>query len=627
MITRNLFLLAGLFIALSLNAQDTNKKSAKTVSKPARAALTSRSFSGLDTAFARILKDWKAAGFAVAVVEKDKIVYAQGFGYKDVENRVPVTANTVFAIGSCTKAFTSSIIGLLGKDGSLDIDKPVKTYLPELNFYDNEMNNNVTLRDMMCHRTGVSRYDYSWYYFPTLSRDTLMRRMQYMEPSAPLRQKWQYNNFMFMLQGLVAERLTHKTWEQNVQERILAPLGMTNTTVDIEDWMKAPDKAYGYDVRKDSIIHRQDFYNINGMAPAGAINSSVNDMAKWVTVWLNGGKYMGKEILPAPYVNEAMSSQMVMSGALPGKAHPDAFLSNYGFGWMLSSYRGHYRVEHGGNIDGFSASTCFFPSDSIGIIVLSNQNGSAVPSLVRNLVADRALGLRYQDWESEAIGSKLDGDAKAKQAATTVPSRKKYGTTPSHPAVDYTGIYTAPGTEQFEVELSHDSLFMVLPASRFWLQHFHYDVYRMLDKTDLEFFDSTDESGAKFMFLADENGDIVSASIPLEGTKPIIFTKSAKMGPLTRDSLVKYTGDYSLNGVIVKVYIKGDNTLYVYVPNQPEYELVPNGRDKFNLKVLKGYSVEFSGNAKGEVSGISFVQPNGVFKATKVEKGPDELKK
>lgn len=217
--------------------------------------------------FARVLKDWKAAGFAVAVVEKNKVIYAKGFGYKDVQAKLPVTVNTQFAIGFCTKAFTASLIGLLAKDDKLDLDKPVRTYLPALNFYNNEMNNGVTLRDMMCHRTGVSRFDYSWYFFPSRSREELMQRMQYMEPSEPLRRKWQYNNFMFMLQGLVTEKLTNKTWEDNIKEKLFEPLGMSNSNTTLKEWMHAPDLAIGYQLIHDSIIKKQDYYDISGMAP------------------------------------------------------------------------------------------------------------------------------------------------------------------------------------------------------------------------------------------------------------------------------------------------------------------------------------------------------------------------
>jgi len=584
-------------------------------------AETADRFKGLDTAFARILKDWKAAGFAVAVVEKDKVVYAKGFGYKDWEAKAPVTAYTQFAIGSCTKAFTASLIGLLVKDGKVDIDKPVRNYLPTLNFYNNEMNDNVTLRDMMCHRTGLSRYDYSWYFFPSRSKDTLMQRMQYMEPSEPLRRKWQYNNFMFMLQGVVAEKLSGKSWEENIREKLFEPLGMSNSNVSLAEWKQAKDLAVGYNLKHDSIIQKSDYYDISGMAPAGSINSSVTDMAKWLTLWINGGKYQGKEILSAQYVTEAMSSQMVISGALPDKERTDMFMSNYGFGWMLTSYRGHYRVEHGGNIDGFSASTCFFPSDSIGIVVLCNQNGSQVPAMVRNLVSDRLLGLKYRDWQTQFFSADTAARAKGKDAMKTSVSDRKTGTTPSHPLKDYTGLYTSAGKESFELSLQHDSLFIFVPNQKMYLRHYHYDVFNLWDKDDLQDNDTSNTNGIKIIFRMDESGNIASASMPLEGPlKPIVFTKGAKPKPISKDSLQKYVGDYTLSGATVSVYIKGENTLYVFVPGQPEYELVATDKDKFSLKVLPAYNVLFTANAKGEISDLTFIQPNGNFKATKVVK-------
>src|SRR5579872_4672778 len=187
----------------------------------------SNPFSGLDTSFARVLSDWHAAGFAVAVVAKDSVIYARGFGYRDYEHKTPVTPHTLFAIGSCTKAFTASLIGMLDHDGKLDIDKPVRDYLPELKFYTPAMDDMITLRDMMCHRTGLPRHDLSWYLFGTSNRDSMIRKVQYMEPTAGIRERWQYNNFMFAAQGVVAEKLTNQSWEQNVAARLFTPLHMT----------------------------------------------------------------------------------------------------------------------------------------------------------------------------------------------------------------------------------------------------------------------------------------------------------------------------------------------------------------------------------------------------------------
>ena len=180
---------------------------------------------GLDTAFARVLKNFKTAGFAVAVIEKDKVIYSKGFGYSNIVSKTPVTPNTLFAIGSCTKAFTAGLLGILNKDGKVDFDKPVRTYLPNVQFYSADLTNTITLRDMMSHRTGLPRHDYSWYFFNTNNRDSLVQRIQYLEPSAPLRQNWQYNNFMFMLQGAVTEKLTGKSLGGKYQRKVLSAAG------------------------------------------------------------------------------------------------------------------------------------------------------------------------------------------------------------------------------------------------------------------------------------------------------------------------------------------------------------------------------------------------------------------
>jgi len=572
-------------------------------------------FVGLDTAFARVLKEWHAAGFAVAVVEKNHIVYAKGFGYRDYENKIPVTPNTLFAIGSCTKAFTASLIGMLVQDGKLDYDKPVRDYLPELKFYKDEMNDKITLRDMMCHRTGLPRHDFSWYLFTTSSRDSLLQRIQYMEPSAGLREKWQYNNFMFFAQGMVAEKITGRKWEDNIRERIFQPLGMSSSTFSVDDMKKSNDAALGYQAKNDSVISKMDYYHIDAMGPAGSINSSVNDMSKWVITWINNGKFDGKEIIPTGHRTEAISSQMVIAGALPEKENPDIYFANYGFGWMVSSYKGHYRVEHGGNIDGFSASTSFFPSDSIGIIVLSNQNGSAVPSIVRNLLADRMLKLKYQDWQSE-LKKKFDKQKKENEdAKKTAIKTDKPKTKPSHEWKDYEGLYSNKAYGSFEVEMERDSLFAITGEHVWWLKHNQYDIFDAFDKDPKEGIDTSDNS-IPIQFQMNANGDLTSFDIGLEPTlKPISFTKSPKPKAISIDSLQKYVGDYELSSIILKVSIKNNKTLTLFVPGQPEYELVPVDKNKFSIKSLTGFTVQFNANDKNEITEMLSIQPNGTFKA------------
>jgi CubicO group peptidase (beta-lactamase class C family) len=581
-------------------------------------------FAGLDTAFARVLKDWHAAGFAVAVVDRDKVIYAKGFGYRDADAKLPVTPHTLFAIGSCTKAFTASLIGQLNQQGVLDIDKPVRNYLPDLKFYNPDMDNMITLRDMMCHRTGLPRYDLAWYLFPGDTRDDLIHKIKYMEPSAGIREKWQYNNFMFMAQGSVVEKLTGKSWESNIMEKIFQPLGMNESSFLIGDMEKSKDASLGYGLKNDSILKKLDYYHIGGLAPAGAINSNVLDMASWVTTWINGGKFHDKEILPRNYVDEAMSAQMVSGGGVPSKDAPDVFFSSYGFAWTLSSYRGHYRVEHGGNIDGFSASTCFFPSDSIGIVVLTNQNGSSVPSIVRNMLADRLLHLPSKDWSGYLKGISDKAKADEKKTAAGKISDRKPGTHPSHAPGDYAGIYNNKAFGSFEVALERDSLFAVFSKQTWWLKHYHYDIFDPFDKDPKTGIDtSTSEGGGggiRLQFDMDQSGNIVSVSMRLEATldKPFVFTRTPKAAKLTAAELQKYVGEYVLGGTITsKIYVKNDSTLYLFVPGQPEYELVPVGSDKFTITTLSGFSIQFISNDKGEVTELLAIQPNGTFKATK----------
>ena len=577
--------------------------------------------SGLDTTFERVLKTFHVAGFAVAIVEKDSVLYANGFGYRDWENKIPVTPHTLFAIGSCTKAFTAALLGILEQEGQVSLDKPVRDYLPALKFYNESMDNNITLRDMMCHRTGLPRYDFSWYFFHTSSRDSLLGRIRYMEPTAGIRERWQYNNFMFFAQGMVEEKITHQSWEENITNRIFRPLGMTESTLSIEDMLKQKDFAVGYDLKKDSIIKKQDYFKgIHAIAPAGAINSNVTDMSAWLKTWIHGGKDHGKEMIPGSYVMQAISAQMAIGGGLPSKESPDVYFAAYGLGWSLSSYRGHYRVEHGGNIDGFSANTCFFPADSIGIVVLANQDASAVPSVVRNIIVDRLLHLPYKDWTTLLHRQEEQARKVRREAEAAKVSNRKPGTHLSHPLPDYTGLYNNPAFGTFEVSLKDDSLFALMSDQALWLKHYHYDIFIPVRKDSEDGYDSTggDESN-KIQFGMDPGGDISTASIPMEPSlnKPIVFTRAPKGKALDSAQLQKYVGEYNFTAAVTaKVYTKG-KTLYLFVPGQPEYALANIGPDKFTITSLSGYIMQFVTDAQGQVTGMLAIQPNGTFKATK----------
>jgi CubicO group peptidase (beta-lactamase class C family) len=571
----------------------------------------SKRLSGVEKELEKVLEDQKVAGYSVAVVYKDKIIYSKGFGYRDVENKKPVTPNTLFAIGSSSKAFTSAILGQLEKEGKLKLDDLARAHLPKLEFKYDYMNTGITIRDMMCHRTGLSRFDYSWYMFNTGNRDSLIQRVKFMEPNAKLRQKWQYNNFMFLAQGMIAEKITEKTWEENIHERFFKPLNMTHSNTDIFATEKDLDASLPYTVDDKMEIKKLDYYNINGMGPAGSINSCANDMANWVSTWIMGGKFRGEEIIPVSYVREASSSQMVVSGGQPG-AHPDIQFKNYGLGWFLESYRGHYLVEHGGNIDGFSASVGFYPSDSIGIVVLTNQNGSAATDIVRNILSDKLFGLTPIPWNADAKKAQEEMAEMMKKAENDKDTLQVKNTKPSHPLTDYAGLYANPAFSEFLITLKNDTLFTTIAGEKVWLKHYHYDVFS---------FESTDpkeqqEDGEDFFinFGTANNGKIESASMELnEPGKSTVFERRPIKVNLSDDVLSKYVGEYDLEGMTVKIYLKG-TTLMVLVPGQPDYETVSVGNDTFDLAIAKGYSVKFTVE-NGTAKAVTFVQPNGNFTA------------
>lgn len=573
---------------------------------------------GLDKELDSILTDFHIAGFSIAIVEKNKTLYTKGYGYKDVENKKPVTENTLFAIGSCTKAFTSSLLGILREEGKIDFDKSPRDYLPELKFFNGDMNNLVTVKDMMCHRTGLPRHDVSWYLFPSNSRDSLIKRIEYQEPTLPVRSGWQYNNFMFMAQGAIAEKITGSSWEQLLREKILNPLGMSTTTVNIDQMIASADHSYGYINTKDDKIEKEDYYRIRAMGPAGSINSSAKEMAEWLKIWISNGAIDSTQIIPKIYRDDAISAQMSMGGGPPDISHPDLHMSSYGYGWMMSSYRGHYRVEHGGAIDGFTASTCFFPSDSIGIVVLVNQGGSSAPPIVRNIIADRMLKLPSGHWKTEELKRRAEQKENNKTVKENMSTGKQADTKPSHLISSYTGTFNHPGYGTFNIEMSNDSLFTSLPDIRMYLKHYHFDIFQPLEVKD-GVIDTSNQDVPQLLlqFESDLKGDISKIKVVLEtGIDPIEFDRIAQIIELDSDNLKKYVGEYMLSGVTAKVYIQAESTLYVEVPGQPPYKLAPTGDLKFTFVDVPGFDLIFS-QEDGRITALTFLQPNGNFTAVR----------
>lgn len=574
---------------------------------------TDKRLKGIEKQFNLILESTKTPGFAVAIVEGDNVIYANGFGYADYENKIAVDANTLFAIGSSTKAFTSALLGILREDNKLSFDDSPLQYIPGLKFYNNDMNNNIIIKDLMRHSTGLPRHDGAWYLFSSHNKDSLVSRIQYQEPFTGVRQAWYYNNFGFLLQGVITEKLTGVTWEKNIEDRFFKPLGMHRSKTKIGGMKNSKNTAYGYRLNDDRNLVKMDYYDIAGMSPAGSINSSVNDMTNWLKLWINNGKFGEEQIIPENYVKEAISSQMVVAGGLPSEELPNVLYANYGYGWFLHSYKGHYMVEHGGNIDGFSASVAFYPTDNLGIVVLTNQNGSAVPSLIRNIAADHMLNVDKTDW-AKKHKEDLEKALKAQEEMEdTDQSSNVKNTRPSHILLDYTGTYENKGYGEFDVILESDSLFATLNGKKIYFNHFHYDTFELIDYSEGKADTTQIGKSLKVSFTTNVAGDIDYIKTDIEPmTDAIAFKRTPNTINVDADTLEQYVGKYDLMGTEIKAYVKDQKVLYVFVPGQPEYELVPIAEHKFNFKILEGFKVEFI-QTDGNIDQVKFIQPNGTF--------------
>ena len=230
----------------------------------ASAQKTDERLQDIEKEFEQVLDTFRVPGFAIAIVEKDRLIYSRGFGYRDYENRKPADANTLFAIGSCTKAFTTSLIGMLEDGDELSLGKSPSDYIQGFRYYNDELNSSVTIRDLMSHRTGLPRHDLSWYFFPGETKRSLLERVKYQEPFTGIRERFHYNNFMYLALGVTIEEITGKSWEENVREKIFEPLGMERSNLSINALEESENIARPYQLKDNKTIDRMDYYTLPG---------------------------------------------------------------------------------------------------------------------------------------------------------------------------------------------------------------------------------------------------------------------------------------------------------------------------------------------------------------------------
>jgi CubicO group peptidase (beta-lactamase class C family) len=564
---------------------------------------------GLDTLADQAMKEWKVPGVAIAVVQDSKVIYAKGYGYRDVEKKLPVTTGTIFPIGSITKSFTALTFAILMDEGKVDWDQPVRNYLPEFELNDVVASERATPRDLFSHRTGLPRHDLVWY-SSDFSRDDMVGRLRYLKPNKNFRSAYQYNNLTIMTMGYLEGKLTGLGWEGAIRQRIFGPLGMAHSDLSVEELEMTDDHALPYECKKD-VVAKVPYHNIDAIGPAGSINSSVDDMSRYLTFQLGDGKYGNRRIVSESNLREMHSPQTAMPDPPPAFNLPGLGHFSYGLAWVVTSYRGHNLVWHNGGIDGFYALLSMLPDDHMGVVVLTNLPHGQTPEVLAYNVYDRLLGLDPLPWfdrfkELEAKRKQQEEEGKKNKQTD-----RKTGTHPSHNLSDYVGEYENPGYGKIRVNQKRDSLELAVNKLGPWpLENYHYDVFQVPEGLD------SVAAGEKFQFEMSKKGDIDRVSAALEAGlgEDIVFTRAPEK--VATDVLQSLAGDYVLNGQAVNVALVA-GMLRLTVPGQPRYELVPRTGLSFDVKGLPGFSVEFQRDASGKISEAVFNQPNGVFRATR----------
>ncbi|MBY0504533.1 MAG: serine hydrolase [Bryobacteraceae bacterium] len=423
------------------------------------------------------LKTWGSPGAAVAIVENGRIVHVKGYGVREMGKPAPVTADSLFEIASTTKAFTALTVALLADEGRLDWDDPVRQHYPTFRLLDPLANENVTVRDLLCHRTGLPRHDALWYR-TNLSRAEVIARIGAAQPNKQFRQEYQYQNIMFLTAGELVGKVAGTTWDDFVQSRIFAPLGMSRTGTSYSAAVKHEDRAMPHRKNKDQ-VSTFDWLNFDNLGGAGAINSSARDLAQWLLLHTSGGEYGGRRIVSTKNLEETYAPQTVIRATAVTRAmNPETAQNTYAMGWNIAHYRGHRILGHAGVLDGFRSRVTLIPETQSGIVVLANLGRTDLPESVTNSLVDLLLNLPAKDWDTylKGVVTKQEAEAEAKRQEKIAQRTKD--TKPAKPLADYTGTYTEPAYGTVEIQEEQGQLRLKWANFTARLEHWHYETFR-----------------------------------------------------------------------------------------------------------------------------------------------------
>lgn len=464
----------------------------------------------IDEVVEKAMKDASVPGAAVVIVKDGEVIYLKGFGVREKDKPEKVTPDTVFPIASCTKAFTATAIAMLADEDKLKWDDKVRDHLEYFRLSDELADRDVTLRDLLCHRTGMPRHDMLWAGLST-NGEEVIRRWGKGTPSTSFRSKWEYSNVPFTTAGVIAGKIEKSDWASAIKTRLFKPLGMKRSSCTWKEGTAQADHATPHYYGFNKSISPIKWDEIDHAGGAGCINSSARDLAAWLQFQLAGGKYDGKRLLTEKTLAETHSPQMLVKPEgtfatyFPAKV---TRFTTYGLGWFVHDYRGFTCVSHGGTLTGFRAQCMLVPEKNIGVFVLCNLRPSYFCETVAKTTLDTLLGLPSEDWIKFHKGQLTLHDFNTALSKKKRESARKLNTKPSLDLKSYAGGYEERAYGRAEVVFEDDKLMIRWGQYTFRLEHYHYDTFTAIPVEPKDELISFDRSTFEVQFHLGTNGEV-----------------------------------------------------------------------------------------------------------------------
>jgi CubicO group peptidase (beta-lactamase class C family) len=438
----------------------------------------------LDAYVARALKEFEVPGLAVAIVKDGKVELVKGYGVRKLGEPALVDEQTLFGIASNTKAFTAAALAILVDEGKISWDDPVIKHLPGFQMYDSYVTREMTVRDLLTHRSGLGLGAGDLMFFPptTFTREEIVSRLRYIKPATSFRSKYAYDNVLYLVAGQVVAAVSGKSWDDFIRERIFAPLGMTTSNTSVKD-LRPGGNFVSPHSKVEGKLQPVPYMNIDNTAPAGAINSNVAEMSKWVLAQLNEGAINGDRRLFSRRQSREMWSAQTPTPVGDPPPPLSALRSNfsaYGLGWGLNDYRGHKVVSHSGGLLGMVSRVRMVPDMKLGIVVLTNQEASGAMEAISYHIIDHYLNAPATDWIGGFRSVFEQRLAQAKEVEKSQSAARNAESKPSLPAAKYAGRYNDAWYGEVTIAPEEGKLVMRFSRSPGLvgdLEHWQYDTF------------------------------------------------------------------------------------------------------------------------------------------------------